>query len=203
MSLDPVELVGYLASLLVVTSLAMTSVVRLRLISLVGSLAYVAYGLLLPAIPIVLANGVIAALNIWYLYREFSSDRRLGAVPIAVDAPFLEDFLDSHAEDLRRFQPSFALEGKDAAWLLTREGLPAGALIGRRDGSDLLVDLDYVTAPFRDSQLGRWLYGPGSKVLRATGIRRLISEPGTDVHRRYLASMGFTETDGLMVRTLA
>jgi len=202
--LDPVELVGYLWALLVVTSLAMTSVVRLRLISLAGSLAYVVYGLLLPAVPIVLANGVIAALNIWYLSREFlSSGRRLGAVPIAVDQPFLQDFLDSHDADLRRFQPSFTLEGKDAAWLLTREGLPAGVLIGRRAGSDLLVDLDYVTARYRDSQLGRWLYGPGSKVLRAGGVQRVVSEPGTPEHRRYLVAMGFTESDGRMVRPLA
>lgn len=200
---DTVELIGYVASLLVVTSLAMTSVVKLRFLSLAGSIAYVAYGLFLPAFPVVLANAIIAGLNVWYLAREFSSNKKLGAVPIAVDAPFLADFLGAREDDLRKFQPGFDLAGKDAAWLLTRDGLPAGALIGRREGGDLRIDLDYVTPPYRDSQLGRWLYGPGSKVLRREGIRRLLTDPGTAEHRRYLDSMGFKETDGVMTLELA
>ena len=39
--LSPVELVGYLASGLVVASLAMTNVVRLRTISLIGAVIFV------------------------------------------------------------------------------------------------------------------------------------------------------------------
>lgn len=200
---DTVELIGYVASILVVTSLAMTSVVKLRFISLAGSIAYVIYGLMLPAIPVVLANAIIAVLNVWYLTKEFSSDKKLGAVPIAVDAPFLADFLGAREDDLRKFQPAFTLAGKDSAWLLTRDGLPAGVLIGRHEGNDLRVDLDYVTPAYRDSQLGRWLYGPGSKVLRRAGIRRLLTEPGTPEHRRYLDSMGFKESDGVMTLELA
>ncbi len=56
MQFSAVELVGYIASALVVASLAMTSVVRLRMVSLVGSLVFVIYGALLPSIPIILTN---------------------------------------------------------------------------------------------------------------------------------------------------
>ncbi len=173
-SFGSVELIGYLASALVVISLAMTSVVRLRVISLAGSVVFVAYGLLIGSIPIVITNACIAMLNLWFLRKEFSrSGRDLGAVPIAVDAPFLLDFLHSHDADIRQFQPDFAGVTPDScAWLLTRDGLPAGALVGRREGDELVVVLDYVLKPYRDSRLGRWLYGPGARVFRDIGLTR-------------------------------
>ena len=53
------ELVGYAASALVVASLAMTSVVRLRAISLIGSVTFVVYGVLIGSVPIVVTNAAI------------------------------------------------------------------------------------------------------------------------------------------------
>src|SRR5690606_31118923 len=64
------EAVGYLASALVVLSLTMTSVVRLRTISLAGSIAFVVYGAMLGAVPILISNAVIAAINVWFLRSE-------------------------------------------------------------------------------------------------------------------------------------
>ncbi|CAB4365662.1 unannotated protein [freshwater metagenome] len=52
-------LIGYVASAFVVLSLAMTSVVRLRMISLVGALAFIVYGVRLGSPPIVVTNGSI------------------------------------------------------------------------------------------------------------------------------------------------
>ena len=77
MSISWVELVGYLASALVVASLAMTSVVRLRIVSLIGSVVFVAYGLMLGSIPIVITNAAVAGLNVWFLRKEFAPDRDL------------------------------------------------------------------------------------------------------------------------------
>ena len=59
MSLDWQELVGYVASALVVASLAMTSVVRLRTISLAGSVTFVVYGVLIGSVPIIITNASI------------------------------------------------------------------------------------------------------------------------------------------------
>ena len=58
-----VELVGYIASALVVLSFAMSSIVKIRSISLVGSAIYVVYGLLIGSFPIMLANGTIRVIG--------------------------------------------------------------------------------------------------------------------------------------------
>jgi hypothetical protein len=193
--LSPAELVGYVASALVVTSLAMTNVVRLRSISLVGSLIFVVYGLLLGSIPIVVTNAAIAGLNVWFLRKELGGGRALGAVPITPDEPFLRDFLVSHLADIHTSQPAFTLadaDSADAAFVLTREGLPAGAIVGRGEGAELHVLLDYVMDAYRDSHLGRWLYREGGvKVLRDAGYRSVVATPSTEVHRSYLQGVGF------------
>ena len=195
MTFNATEAVGYAASLLVVVSLAMTSVVRLRSISLVGSLTFVAYGLLIESVPIVATNAAIAALNVWFLRAELGGKRNLGATVVPADAPFLTDFLRYHLADIHKFQPGFeppsAGEGGVVALLLMRDGLPAGALVGRQEGGDLHVQLDYVTKPYRDSLISQWLYGKGAAVFRRLGVDRVLSAPGADAHSAYLAKAGF------------
>lgn len=188
-----VDVVGYAGSALVVASLTMVSVVRLRALSLAGAVTFVVYGALIAAVPIVITNVVIAGINVWFLRRELGRRRDLGAAVIDANSPFLADFVRVHLDDIRRFQPAFRMPERNAVCvLLTREGLPAGAVIGERDGNRLDVTLDYVLREWRDSRLGGWLFTTGARVFRDLGITQLTSEPGDEVHRAYLERMGFS-----------
>jgi hypothetical protein len=190
------EIVGYAASALVVASLAMTSVVRLRAISLAGSIIFVVYGALLPSVPIILTNTAIAALNVWFLTRELGGKRDLGAVVVPADSPFLADFLRHHAADIRTFQPDFDLDATaDLSLVLMRDGLPAGVVRGDVEGDTLHLTLDYVLKAYRDSRLGQWLFGRGAGVLRDAGVATVAATGHTDAHRGYLRRMGFRSTD--------
>lgn len=202
MSPVTIEVIGYVASILVVASLAMTSVVRLRILSLLGSIAYVVYGVALSAWPIVIANAVIAVLNIWNLYRVLTSTQGLGVSPIAVDAPYLADFLDSHQADIDKFQPGVRPEPGDQAWLFLRDGLPVGALVGRVEGSDFKVKLDYVRPPYRDAKLGAWLFSDGFGKLGLSGVKSIQTNAGTTEHRRYLRGLGFAGDGDLVTRAV-
>lgn len=195
--LTSTALVGYTASALVVISLTMTSVVRLRIISLLGSTTFLLYGALIESAPIILTNSAIVVINIWFLRREFASGMSggidLGASHIRIDSPYLQDFVAFHMADIHRYQPDFELPTGDdvTSWLLTRDGLPAGLLIGRRTGSSLMIDLDYVLGPYRDSRLGRWLFGRGADTFRRDGITMVRTAASTETHRTYLERMGF------------
>ncbi len=192
--MNATELVGYVASALVVISLAMTSVVRLRAVSLVGSLTFGVYGALIGSVPIIITNGAIAVLNVWFLRAELGGRRKLGVTVVPADSPFLVDFVGYHLADIHRFQPDFELPppaDDTAAMLLLRDGLPAGVLIGRIEGSELHVILDHVIKPYRDSQISTWVYGKGSGVFRRLGVDRVCSSPGAEQHSSYLERMGF------------
>jgi hypothetical protein len=194
-NLNVVEIIGYVASALVVASFAMKSVVRLRIVSLVGSVVFVAYGIMLGSIPLIITNIAAAVLNLWNLRREFRPNRDLGAVPIAADAPFLLDFLGSHADDIARFHPGFGKpQPDDFVRLLTRDGLPAGAIVATGDGETLRIKLDYVMQAFRDSRIGTWVYGVGAKTFTEAGFNRLVAQPESEALRSYLVRIGFSET---------
>ncbi len=195
MPFSVVEIIGYIASALIVASFAMKSVVRLRIVSLIGSVVFVVYGGFLGSIPLIITNAAAAALNAWNLRRELSAKSDLGAVPIAADAPFLQDFLHTHAADIARFHPAFTVPAAgDFVRLLNRDGLPAGAIIGTPDGSTLHIRLDYVLQAFRDSRLGAWLYGPGARTFTEAGFTQLVAQPETEAVRSYLTRLGFRET---------
>jgi hypothetical protein len=198
-----VELIGYVASALVVASFAMKSVVRLRVVSLVGCVVFVTYGALLGSIPIILTNAAAGVLHLWFLRREFGQQRDLGAVPIAADAPFLLDFLASHRADIARFHPGFDKpEPGDFVRLLVRDGLPAGAFVATPDGAILRLRLDYVMHAFRDSRIGSWLYGAGADVFTRAGFTTIVAEPESEAVRHYLVRSGFTEQGGRLVLQL-
>jgi len=196
-----VEALGYLASALVIVSLAMRSVVRLRVISLCGSVTFLVYGYLIESPPVMVTNGSIALINLWFLRQEFfvkpANRHDLGVSRIRPDSPFLTDFVEYHADDIGRFQPDFEMPVGDdvVSMLLTRDGLPAGLLVGRRSDDTLAIDLDYVLREHRDSRIGQWIYGPGATVFRDDGLRRLTATALTDDHQRYLRRVGFVPVD--------
>lgn len=198
------EIVGYVASALVVVSLAMSSVVRLRVINFLGCATFAVYGLLIGAWPIVASNTIIAVFDVYYLLKELRYRKDVGAVPIAPDAPYLQDFLHAHADDILRFQPDFAgIPSTAKVWLLTRDGLPAGVLAGQPEGTTLRILLDHVTPAYRDSRLGRWLFsGDGATVLRDAGFTRAVSTSSSPKHRPYLTSLGFHADGSDLVKEL-
>lgn len=203
MPVSTAELVGYVASALLILSFAMTNVVKLRVISLIGSLVYAIYGAMINAWPVIITNVLIVLIHLWNLYRQFTRKTGLGATPMAPDAPFLADFLASHLADIRKSQPEYEEHKADTSFVLMRDGMPAGALMGVRDGDNLHLTLDYVLPAYRDSKLGQWLYGEGSGTLRSLGIRTLSAAPSTEIHRSYLKGVGFAPEGDRLVRRLS
>ncbi|MCF8408174.1 MAG: YgjV family protein [Crocinitomicaceae bacterium] len=63
------EYIGYLASLLVLVSFLMKNMTYLRLVNILGCLVFIAYGALLPSIPIIITNAAIVLINSFYLLK--------------------------------------------------------------------------------------------------------------------------------------
>lgn len=189
------ELLGYLASALVVLSLLMTSVLRLRIIGLVGASVFALYGLLIGAIPVAVTNGSIIVVHSYHLsrlLRDRAADAYFEVMRWPTDGIYLPRFVAFHADDIARSQPSFAgLEDEHLAWVVLRNAEPVGLVLARHDGSGTArIDLDYVTPPHRDFAAGLMLYS-GSRIFGSDGITEVVTRADTDAHRRYLIRMGF------------
>ncbi len=67
-----VEWVGYAASLGVLVSFLMKDIKVLRIVNSVGCTLFVAYGLMLGSIPIIVTNVAILFVNAYYLFKKGS-----------------------------------------------------------------------------------------------------------------------------------
>lgn len=189
------EVIGYTASALVAVSLMMSSILRLRLINLVGSAAFALYGVLIHAYPVAAMNGFIVLINLWYLSRMLRTREFFRLLSVEPDSQYLRQFLSFYDREIRRFIPGarFQPAAGDLTIFVLRDMVPAGLLIGRMEGRGrLCVTLDFVIPQYRDFKIGRYLFADEREFFRTRGITEIVSEPGTPRHAAYLRRMGFT-----------
>ena len=192
------ELVGYVASALVAVSLMMSSILRLRVINLVGSATFTVYGAMIGAYPVAVVNGFIVLINLYYLRGMLRTKEYFRLLEVRPDSEYLGAFLGYHADEIRRFLPGFAFDAAatDLVVFVLRDMVPAGLLLGRvRDGA-LHVTLDFVIPQYRDFKIGRYLFAEEAEFFRARGIREIVSPAGNAQHAAYLQRMGFTPAAG-------
>jgi hypothetical protein len=203
---DLVELIGYVASALIVLSLLMASVLRLRVINLVGAVVFTLYGVLIDSFPVVLTNGAIVVIDVYYLWRMWR-DRAAASyfevVEWPTDGVYLPRFLAFHADDIRGSQPEFGgVRDDHTAFVVLRDAAPVGVVLLRDPGDGTAtVDLDYVTPAHRDFHASSHVFGPRGPFAER-GITRVAATATTPVHRRYLERLGFERTGDAWVRTL-
>ena len=76
------EIIGYFASVLVAASLMMRSVLKLRVINLLGAAVFTLYGLMIGAYPVAAMNLFIVFIDLYYL-REFIPSKGYFSLPKA------------------------------------------------------------------------------------------------------------------------
>ena len=106
-------LIGYVGSALVVTSLAMRSILKLRLIGLAGAVTFVIYGYLIDAWPIVWTNVVIVLIHLHFLREIRKTNEYFKVLPVRTVSNYLRHFLDHFATDIKRAWPGFEYEPEE------------------------------------------------------------------------------------------
>lgn len=202
------EVIGYLASVLIVVSVTRTSILKLRLYGLAGSVVFTVYGVSLGAWPIVATNLVIIIIHLAFLSRLRSKTHEFfRTLEVDPDSHYMLDFLKFYAEEIKRFQPEFEYKPAEdqVRVFILRDMIPAGLLIGQRcRDHSFEVSLDFVIPQYRDFQVARFLYSSRSGVFHDPECRTIWTLPGEDAHRVYLERTGFVSSrleDGSEVMT--
>ncbi|CAH0529645.1 YgjV family protein [Vibrio hippocampi] len=78
MNIETVELLGYAASIIVAISFTMKQIVRLRVINCIGCVLFTLYGFAIDSVPVIITNGFIAGVNVFYLLRTYKQQKRRG-----------------------------------------------------------------------------------------------------------------------------
>lgn len=189
------EIIGYVASALVAISLLMTSILRLRLINIIGAIVFVIYGLLIGAYPVAVVNFVIVLINLYQLNKLFRLEDEFRLLDSDVESSYLQQFIEYHQKDIAKFYPQFtdnSLENNQFVVFVLRNMLPVGLFVASKPVEGrAIVKLDYVIPGYRDFKVGQYLYNQKMEVFKSEGIRELISYSGNETHEKYLKRMGF------------
>lgn len=187
-----VELIGYIGSALVLISMLMTSVVRLRIINLTGSIIFSAYAIIIRSYPTALMNIALAGINIFYLVRMFREKKIYDAIKTDKSDPYFAYLLERYSQDIRKFFPDADHEEADAdvAYLVCCDADPACLFLGREAAPGKLeVVLDYATPVYRDASVGRYLY----KRLADDGYTSLAFTKDPEHHKAFLKKVGYED----------
>lgn len=193
-NINLVEVIGYLASVLVAVSLMMSSIVKLRIINLIGSLIFTFYGIIITAYPVALVNGFIAIVNVYYLIEILSAKEYFDILEVEPDSQYLKYFLSFHQNEIKKYVPNFSFDSNNnnRVIFVLRNSVPAGLVCAKNiDSNTVLVNLDYVIPGYRDFKIGRYVY---KKFFRENNIRKIFTYPGNKTHNKYLRKMGFEKT---------
>jgi hypothetical protein len=190
------ELVGYAASLLVVISLMMSAIVKLRIVNMIGAFAFAVYGVLIGAIPVAAMNGIIVFINIYYLARIYRDDEFFQLLEVDGSSSYTRSFLQFYKAHIKTYQPSFVFNTeRNFSLFVLRDMIPAGLVQGNIDENRILtIDLDFVIPNYRDFKIGRYLFKEKLDFFRSRNIKAIMASAGNAAHNNYLAKAGFKKT---------
>lgn len=196
--MNPVLLdwIGYIASLIVLISLLMSSIKRLRWINLVGALIFGIYGFLIGSIPTGFMNVGIVLIDVYFLAKIYLSKDYFTILPIEEDSEYLDSFIEFYRKDIESLVPveSIDPEHADVKLYVLRNMTPAAVFIGHKLEEDTLeIRLDYAIPQYRDFKLGSFIFKQQREYFVSRGYSKFVAYAQDKNHLPYLQKMGFEE----------
>ena len=197
MIIDWTEWLGYTASVVVAVSLTMTNIRRLRWINMVGAIAFTIYGAILQLYPILVVNGFIVGVNIYYLVRIALTKEHFHLIPISWDTSiFLLRFIEFYLHDIRKHFPDIVVNDlrQYRPVFITRNVVPVGLFIYERLEEGIIqIHLDYEIPMYRDYESARYFFQEFREMVQEKGFHTYVAYCNVSVHQRYLRRMKFKE----------
>ena len=186
---------GYVASLLLAISLLVNNDLKFRWLNTGGCLAFIVYGILINALPIILTNSILFLINTFHLIKIYKRNENFDLVEFNKDDQLIRKFLIFHKKDIASYFPEFNINepGNNISFVVLRDMVVANILIASvmEDGT-ALVKLNYTIPKYRDYKVGKFLFHRETQLLLSKGIRRLVyTHVFNKKHESYLIKMGF------------
>jgi hypothetical protein len=198
MSSDYLQWIGYVASVIIILSMMMPSIIKFRWINLVGALLFSIYGFLIQAIPVGVLNGIIVLVDVYYLWLIYSKKETFEILEINSSSEYLKRFLKFHDARIQEYLPGFSYipDATTISFFILRNMAVAGFFLAHRsDGSVLNVDLDYVLPEYKDFKNGKYIYFQLKDQFIAAGFTRVVAKGNNKRYFNYLKKLGFTEVE--------
>ena len=196
MGIDFLQWIGYVASIIIVLSMMMSSIIKFRWINLFGALLFSVYGFLIGAIPVGILNGIIVLVDVYYLTIIYTKKEEFEILEINASSQYLIRFLKFHNKRIQTYCPGFSYQPNEntVSFFILRNMAVAGFFLAHRDNkTELHVDLDYVLPQYKDFKNGNYVYFQLKQKFIDAGYTSIIAEGNNTNYFNYLKKLGFTE----------
>ncbi len=190
-----IQIFGYIATVIIAISLMMSSIIKLRIINLIGAAMFSTYGFIIGAYPVFILNGFITLIDAYYLIQIFGAKEYFRVLEVKPNSEYLNHFLKFYESDIKKFIPTFSLEetsDTNHVMFVLRDTVPAGLVISEYLANDVIyMKLDYAVEGFRDFKIGKYVF---AEIFKQKKVKKIYSDPGNEKHQKYLKKMGFVKT---------
>ena len=69
------DLIGFIASAIVLISFTVKDMIKLRVINSVGSIVWIVYGVLINNFPTIFVNVAVLVIHTWWLFKNYSNKK--------------------------------------------------------------------------------------------------------------------------------
>lgn len=196
MELSAVEIFGYIASAIIAYSLTRSSIIKLRLINLVGSSSFCIYGFIIGAPPVAILNGFIAVTNVVYLRKMLTQAKtHFSVLEVSLPSNYVRFFLEFHKQEVDLLFPRFfkKMSQLNRRYYFVMENTEVIGLISGYDHEDgaFMVDFDFVIPAYRDCRVGHFVLGQGQELKNVTQFTSICAKADSIAHENYLSQIGF------------
>lgn len=193
------EIFGYIGTVLVIVSMMMTSVLKLRIINVCGGIISMIYSIFYNAWPVVIMNACLIVINVFQTIRQLRRKTEFSCVKVGCDDKSLEFMLSIYRDDIAKYFAKLDISKITGEVYMIYSGSKcAGVLAGSREDNVFRVDIDYTTPEYRDFKVGRFIFPE----LKEEGIALVVGNAGNTEHEKYLEKMGFVKENNEMVKKL-
>ncbi len=192
--MNPIEIIGYTASILVAISLTMSQILKLRVINLLGAITFSIYGFLVGAYPVLFVNSFITFINIYYLYKFYKNKDSFEIINARDNPEYFAKFYNHYFSDILNFFPEFKIDDIDKfdTLFILRNLRPVNLVVYRvQDNNIAEIILDYSIKEYRDFLNGKYLL----KVFKDINVNQLVTKTENKQHQIYLKRIGFVKND--------
>lgn len=197
MNISILDWIGYIASLIVLISLLMSSIVKLRVINCAGAAIFGMYGFMIGSVPTGLMNVGIVIINLYYLSKMYKTEDYYHLLSVETSSHYFKHFIEFYKDDIKRFSAieNFDIENKTFALYVLRNLVTAGVFIANEiDSETLRVEMDYAVPEYRDFKVGKYIYETHKNLFLDAGYKKLIFIPTNPKQEKYIRKMGFVKT---------
>ncbi|MDZ4794898.1 MAG: hypothetical protein SGI83_11520 [Bacteroidota bacterium] len=187
---------GYLASVLLALGLLVNNDLKFRWLNTGGNIAFIMYGIVLVAVPIILTNSLLLAINLFYLYKIYNRKEHFELLEFSNGGIMIDRFLSFYQADIAVHFPDFRREQVEGNlnFVVLRDLVIANIFSAKLlDDGTASITINYTVAKYRDYKVGRFIFEKEKEYLLSKGVRTIYyTSVASDQHKKFLKVMGFT-----------